>query len=235
MTESVVYSQPAYILHQQNYRESSLIIDALTQDFGRISLIAKGVRKAKSKSAGLLRPFLYLSLSFVGKGDLKTLTNVEMIGLSNELKGLSFYCGFYVNELLRNFLHKDDPHPEIFQEYHDCLSRLAQGFQIEAALRAFELNLIDSIGYGIKLDYDLWHEKPIDAEKTYLFKLGNGMVEDCRGQFSGAALLAMRQRKLDDLRVLREAKILMRIVIDSHLQGRQLKSRAVINDIIKHL
>jgi DNA repair protein RecO (recombination protein O) len=58
MTESAVYLQPAFILHQHKYRETSLIIDALTLDFGRISLLAKGVRKTKSRTAGLLQPFI---------------------------------------------------------------------------------------------------------------------------------------------------------------------------------
>jgi DNA repair protein RecO (recombination protein O) len=235
MTESVVYSQPAYILRQQNYRESSLLIDALTQDFGRISLVAKGVRKAKSKSAGVLRPFVYLSLSFVGRADLKTLTDAEIIGSPTELKGLAFYCGFYINELVCNFLHKDDPHPEVFQDYQDCLIKLAEDLQIETALRVFEFNLMEDVGYGVQLDYDLQNEKLVDAKKKYLFNNNEGMVEHLYGQFSGSALLAMQQRRFEDPCVLREAKVLMRMVIDSHLQGRQLKSRAVINNIIKRL
>jgi DNA repair protein RecO (recombination protein O) len=235
MSDSAFHSQPAYILHQQNYRESSLIIDALTRDLGRISLIAKGVRKAKSKTAGLLRPFVSLSLSTVGKADLKTLTDAEMLGRANELTGIACYCGFYVNELVCNFLHKDDPHPEVFQDYQECLSQLAQGGPCEAALRIFELNLMDNIGYGVQLGYDLRHEKPIASNKKYLFNKDDGLVEDSDGQFSGLALQAMQQRQFDDPLVLSEAKMLMRIVIDSHLQGKQLKSRSVINNIIKRL
>ncbi len=235
MSDTVVHSQPAFILHQQNYRESSLIIDALTRDFGRISLIAKGVRKAKSKTAGVLRPFVSLSLSFVGKGDLKTLTDAEMLCHANELTGLAFYCGFYVNELVCNFLYKDDPHPEVFQDYQECLSKLARDFHIESALRVFELNLMDNIGYGVQLGYDLHHEKPIASNKKYVFNKDDGLIENSDGQFSGSALLAMQQRQFEEPHVLSEAKMLMRIVIDSHLQGKQLKSRSVINNIIKRL
>jgi DNA repair protein RecO (recombination protein O) len=216
MSDNVFHSQPAFILYQQQYRESSLIIDVLTRDLGRISLIAKGVRKAKSKTAGILRPFIALSLSFVGKTELRTLTDAEMIGSPNELTGLALYCGFYVNELLCNFLHKDDPHQEVFTGYQACLSELAQGTQIEAALRVFELNLMGNIGYGVQLGYD-------------------GLVENLDGQFSGSVLQAIDQRQFDDPSVLSAAKMLMRTVIDSHLQGKQLKSRTVINNIVKRL
>jgi DNA repair protein RecO (recombination protein O) len=91
MTNSAVYLQPGFILQQRKFRETSLIIDVLTRDFGRISLLAKGVRKARSKTAGLLQPFIPLTLSYFGKAELKTLTDVEIIKSFTELKGLSLY------------------------------------------------------------------------------------------------------------------------------------------------
>jgi DNA repair protein RecO (recombination protein O) len=235
MTDTVVHSQPAFILRQLHYRESSLIIDVLTRDFGKISLIAKGVRKAKSKTAGLMRPFVALSLSFVGKSDLRTMTDAETSGLPNELTGLALYCGFYINELVGNFLHKDDPHQEVFQDYKECLELLAQGTEIEAALRDFELKLLDNVGYGFNLSYDVRHEKPIEAKKKYVFNKNDGLVEDADGQFSGAVLQLIAQRQFEAPQVLSEAKLLMRTIIDSHLQGKQLKSRSVINNIVKRL
>lgn len=235
MSESVFYSQPGYILHQQNYRESSLIIDVLTRDLGRISLIAKGVRKAKSKTASILRPFKPLSLSFVGKTSLKTLTHVEVLNGFDGLTGMGLYCGFYVNELICSFLHKEDPHPEVFWDYQDCIMQLSQTNFSEPALRIFELNLIQNIGYGINLGFDLRNDKPIDLSKKYLFNKDEGLIEDTDGMFSGATLLAMEQRIFIDPLVLSEAKKLMRMVIDNRLQGKRLKSRSVINNIAKRL
>lgn len=233
MTEYAVYLQPAFILQQRKYRETSLIIDALTRDFGRISVLAKGVRKPKSKTAGLLQAFIPLSLSYVGQAELKTLTDVEASQSFIEIKGLALYCGFYINELVACFLHKYDPHPEVFGYYHDCLAGLADGAQLEAALRIFELKLMESAGYGLQLDYDQ-HQKPIEALKKYQYHVGSGPVEDLDGPFSGKTLLALSSRALTDPQVISEAKRLMRTVIDVYLQGKPLKSRAVIHEIIKH-
>lgn len=230
MTESAVYLQPAFILQQRKYRETSLIIDALTRDFGRISLLAKGVRKTKSKTAGLLQPFIPLTISFVGNAELKTLTDVEMVQPFSEIKGLALYCGFYINELVGCFLHKYDPHPEVFGYYSECLSGLAEGSNREAALRLFELGLLDCAGYGLQLEYDD-NEKPIEPFKKYDFNVGQGPVETVNGQISGETLQALSSRELTGPQVLSEAKILMRTVIDVYLQGRQLKSRAVINKV----
>lgn len=230
MTETAVYLQPAFILQQRKYRETSLIIDALTRDFGRVSLLAKGVRKAKSKTAGMLQPFIPLTISYVGKAELKTLTDVEMIQPFSEIKGLALYCGFYINELVACFLHKYDPHPEVFGYYGECLSALADGSSMEAALRLFELNLLECAGYGLQLEYDE-NEKAIESLKKYDFNVGQGSVEAVNGQITGKTLQALSVRELTDPKVLSEAKILMRIVIDVYLQGRQLKSRAVISKV----
>ncbi len=246
MTESAVYLQPAFILQQRKYRETSLIIDALTRDFGRISLLAKGVRKTKSKTAGLLQPFIPLTISYFGKAELKTLTDVELcasrpagsihsdsIQPFSRIKGLALYCGFYINELVGCFLHKDDPHPEVFADYGECLSALAQGSSMEAALRLFELKLMENAGYGLQLEYDD-KDNAIESLTKYLFNVGQGPVAAVNGPFSGKTLQALNCRELTDPQVLNEAKILMRSVIDVYLQGRPLKSRTVINKIIKH-
>ncbi|MGZ8163679.1 MAG: DNA repair protein RecO [Methylobacter sp.] len=234
MTECTVYLQAAFILQYRKYQETSLIIDVLTKDFGRISLLAKGVRKSKSKTAGLLQPFVPLAISYFGKTDLKTLISVEIIYPFNEIKGLSLYCGFYINELVSRFLHKYDPHPEVFLDYGECLSGLADSSKIEAALRIFELNLMDNIGYGLNLEYDLLNEKPVDPIKKYQFNSESGPTEAIDGVFSGSTLLALKSREFADSQTLFEAKMLMRKVIDVQLQGKPLKSRSIINQIIKN-
>jgi DNA repair protein RecO (recombination protein O) len=235
MTGSAVYLQPAFILQQRKFKETSLIIEALTRDFGRISLVAKGVRKAKSKTAGLLQPFIPLTLSYVGKTGLLTLTDVETARPFMQPQGLALYCGFYVNELVTCFLHRHDPHPEVFTHYSHCLAALANHANLETALRIFELNLMDAVGYGLQLDYDVQDGKPIQPLARYHFTLEQGPVEARDGPFSGQTLQALKNREFTGSQTLTEAKILMRAVIAGHLHGKPLKSREVINKIIKHV
>ena len=235
MTDSAVYLQPAFILQQRKFRETSLIIDVLTRDFGRVSLLAKGVRKAKSKTAGLLQPFIPLTMSYFGRSELKTLTDVEMIQPFIQLQGLAIYCGFYVNELVGCFLHQYDPHPEVFACYGKCLSCLSESSKIEAALRIFELDLMDAVGYGLQLEYDFHNNKAVHPLTNYHFNVEQGPVEAPDGYFSGKTLQALHLRELTDPQVLAEAKTLMRTVIAVYLRGKPLKSRAVINKIIQQL
>ncbi|MGR9117650.1 MAG: DNA repair protein RecO [Gammaproteobacteria bacterium] len=233
MAETIVHLQPGYILRHQPYRETSLIIDVLTRDFGVVSILAKGVRKPKSKIAALLRPFQPLYLSYRGRTELKTLTHAEAVHVSIPLQGMSLYCGFYINELIANFLHKFDPYPEVFQLYQQCLVEMAENIQIERVLRIFELNLLISIGYGLQLDFDSQNNKPVAATKRYFFNADYGPVEDEDGDIAGQTLLALQTRNFPDTETLAEAKKLMRTAIDFHLQGKPLKSREVIAKILK--
>ena len=235
MTDSAVYLQPVFILQQHKFKETSLIIDLLTRDFGRVSLLAKGVRKAGSKTAGLLQPFIPLTMSYFGRTELKTLTQVEITQPFIQLQGLALYCGFYINELVGCFLHRYDPHPDVFAYYGKCLSSLADSSKIEAALRIFELDLMDAVGYGLQLEYDFHNEKSVDPLTKYHFNVEQGPIEALDGLFSGKTLQAMKSREFTDPQVLIEAKILMRTVISVYLHGKPLKSREVINQIIQHL
>ncbi len=232
MTAETVSLQPAFVLRRQPYRETSLILDVLTRDHGRVPLLAKGVRKAKSKTLALLQPFVPLALSYLGKSALKTLTHAEASAAPLSLPGLAVYCGFYANELVGCFLHQHDPHPELFADYHQCLRRLAAGLALAATLRGFELALLRHCGYGLQLAVDS-HGQALIGRQRYRLEENNGFQADDQGMYSGAALLAISNNEFHHPNVLGEAKRLLRTVIDGHLQGRPLHSRSVINQVLK--
>jgi DNA repair protein RecO (recombination protein O) len=236
MNGSVVHLQPAFILQHKKYRETSVIIDVLTKEFGVVSILARGVRKKKSKLAGLLLPFTALKISYIGKSDLKILTHAELDSLSFNLKGLSLYCGFYVNELIYLFIHKYDPYPEVYTIYSRCLLLLSDSsLEVEETLRFFELDLIECLGYGVQLNYDNQTSTVVRAQVKYLFRGELGVVEHIEGYIDGDTLLALNARHTLNKEALYEAKKLMRQVINFQLQGKKLKSRLVLAKIIKQL
>lgn len=232
MTDNI-YLQPAFVLQHRPFQESCLIVDVLTHDYGRFTLIAKGVRKPRSKTAASLQPFVPLLLSCIGKTELKTLTGVDNARPFSPLQGTALYCGFYVNELVMAFLHAHDPHPEVFVAYNECLSRLGENTAIEKSLRIFELDLLDAVGYGLQLDFDHL-ETPIRAEAKYHYNAELGFVAAIDGRFAGTTLLALKVRDFAPT-TLTEAKFLMRAVVAAHLPAKPLKSRAIISKILTPL
>lgn len=228
MTERIqVTLQKAFVLHYRSYRETSLIVDVFSREFGKLSVIAKGARRAKSKFMGILQPFRLLKLSWVGKSELCTLTDAEIVLPVIELSGDSLYCGFYLNELLCHFLYRHDPHAELFLEYQHTLSLLESKDVVEQSLRFFELSLLKQLGYGLQIKYDAESGKPIDANKSYRYGIETGPVEakPGTGTIHGSTLIGLQCKQFNDPVALSEAKRLLREVIDFHLGGKQLMSR----------
>jgi DNA repair protein RecO (recombination protein O) len=247
MTETLVECQPAFILQHRHYRETSVILDLFTRDYGIVGVLAKGVRKPKSRTAGLLQPFKALTVSYCGKAELKTLTQVELQPTPLNLTGLALYCGYYMNELISLFCHKHDPHPDVYADYAACLQQLANAvtledtapftppLQLERVLRLFELNLMQHIGLALLTDHDALSETPIKATARYFFQADRGAVEHSEGPISGKTIQALQAKAFTDIQTLREAKKIMRRVIHFHLQGKPLKSRGILAKIFSQL
>jgi len=227
--------QPAFVLHRRAYRETSLIIELFTQDGGRISVVARGIRKARSRMAALLQPFMPLLVSCHGKGELQTLSQAEPNGYTQVLSGSNLRCGFYLNELLMRLLPKHDPHVQLFEVYRQTLEELnkisAEGTR-EKVLRLFEKKLLVEIGYGLPLK----QEQQFDNESRYRFDVEQGFlpcVQDRSGQsgiFAGKTLNALLSENFEDSQSLQEMKRLMRFVLAT-LLGRPLESRRLFEDL----
>lgn len=224
--------QRLFILNRRPYRETSLLIEAFTQQHGKLALISKGGRGPKSKTAGLLQPFVPLEANWQGKSDILTLTDIERSPTAQvALSGKSMYCGFYMNELLSHFLHRHDAHPQLFAEYVLALERLSQlDSAMDLILRQFELKLLQEVGYGLVLDRDSGGKNAIHPEAIYVYLPEQGAIRttahDQNGvSINGQTLLNLAQNLPGSADERQQAKRLMRFLIDHHLNGKLLKSR----------
>jgi DNA repair protein RecO (recombination protein O) len=230
-----VQLQPGYVLHHRPFRDTSQILDILTQDHGRIAVVARGSRGSRSRLAGLLRPFAPLRVSWVARSDLGTLTGAEAAGGPPDLRGDALLSAYYVNELMLFFLHRDDPQPEIFSLYADTVAALAARAGVAATLREFELELLGLLGYAVSLDQEAGTHEDVVADRYYDYRVEQGPVRVERDSgplvFRGETLQAIGARKFDDEDVLRAASRLLREVIAYHLGGKELQSRKVLREV----
>ena len=233
--------QQAYVLHSRPYRNTSVIVEILTPDYGRTAVLARGARQIKSRWQGLLQPFQQLRLSWLSAGELGTLTAAEQQGRGAWLTGTLLASGFYVNELMMRLLHRDDPHPELFVYYDGLMRVLAGGAdndgrpRIERALRLFEKNALRELGYGLMLEHEAAGGRPVDAGAVYQYHPEYGPVR-CHDAaqtagvlLPGSSLLSLAADRLDDETSLRDAKHVMRQVLRHCLGGRPLKSRELFH------
>lgn len=224
-----VSQEPAYVLHHYDYGETSLLLEVLTRQYGRIGLIAKGARRPRSPLRAALIPFQPLAVSFSGRGDLPTLTAVETSGIAALIGGETLFCGLYLNELLLRLLHRHDPHERLFQSYAQALVRLGTDLNTEATLRVFEKRLLEDIGFGPVLDHDVQSGDLLQPEVRYRYLPERGPVaesEDDEGiAIQGASLLALARESLEGETILAETKRLMRALLARHLGERPLATR----------
>ena len=223
---------PAYVLHSRAYRETSQILEVFTADHGRVGLIARGARRPKSLLRGLLNPFQPLRLSWSGKGELATLREADLGGVAANLVGDRLMAGFYVNELLMKLLGRNDPHPELFAHYISLIAAIGRDELLEPLLRRFELQLLHELGYALNLENDVVTHKPLQPDEHYEFRVEDGPVPAAAANseglvFPGASLLAIGRMEFDNENYLRDAKRLLRTVLNYHLGGRGLQTRRV--------
>lgn len=234
-TQRRIQQHPAFILHHHPFRDSSQILDIISREHGKLSLVARGSRGAKSRLRGILRPFMPLSLSWFLKSDLGTLTGAEVNGAPLSLSGDALLSGYYVNELLLHFLHRHDPQPDIFDLYARAIQSLAATESIAACLRHFEIELLRQIGYALNFDHESGSQQALQADQNYEYRVEQGPVAVNKTEgplvFSGAMLGAIGAKEFYDSGTLRAASRLMREVISFHLGGKELKSRKVLVDV----
>jgi DNA repair protein RecO (recombination protein O) len=232
-----VLLERGFVLHQRPYRDSSQLLECLTASHGRMGLVARGSRRAKTGQRALLQPFVPLKLSWIRRGELGRLTQVEVDGASCALEGQRLLAGFYANELLLRLTARGDPNGDAFSCYSRCLAQLGGAPSFARTLRVFELHLLRALGYGLELDGDSATGAPLRDDSSYIYELELGIrraeAEDSdTDRYPGRDLKSLRDEKLDDDASLRTAQRLLGRVLRAHLGDRPLQSRLVLQDIV---
>lgn len=178
--------QDAYILHTRPWRDTSILVDALLCDVGRVRAIARGQRSQSGRSKGnICQAFRPLAIALRGSGDLKNIQRIEANGPPCLLPGNHLYAGFYANEILLRALPEADPQPTLFLAYQELLALLSQvDSDIEPALRRFELNLLNELGYAVDFYHDADSGAELAADGHYAFLAEQGFVARLGGRGS---------------------------------------------------
>ena len=223
----------AYLLHRRKYRETSAILDILSQHHGRVSCILKGAfANKKSNVARSLQPFRMVHLGWVGKTDLPTVNSYEAGEREYALAGRGLYCGMYVNELIVRLVGRGEANPHLFSLYESVLGDLAnEQVPVEQTLRRFEKYLLELCGYGLVLSNEGDSGLLIDPEQQYYYHIEHGPERERLApddiEISGRALSKLSNDELLSDAELLQAKQLMRRVLAHYLGDKPLASRSL--------
>ncbi|SRR5258708_5391600 len=227
---------PGYLLHHWPWRETSRILEVLTREHGRLTLFARGVRGPGAKLAPVLQPFQPLLVSWSGRGEAPALTGAERARAHAPLPARCLLSAYYLNELIIRLTTRHDPLPELFDDYDRTLSALRSGAALEPQLRIFEKRLLEALGYGVDLATEAHTGQPIEAQRYYHFRAGEGLVATTReqaGALAGRSLLGLARESLPGARALEDARRLLRAALSACLEGRPLATRAVAKSVMR--
>jgi DNA repair protein RecO (recombination protein O) len=232
-------AEPAFVLHARPWRETSLLVEVLTEHHGRLGLLARGVQGPKKHVLrAALQPLQFIRLDAVQQGELAQLRAAEALDAAPALVGEAALAAFYLNELVLRLAPRHDPVPELFDAYGDARARLGAGEPLTWTLRRFERDLLAAIGFGFAFDVD-GDGAPIDPAARYHLDPEQGprrlLSDRGQGERSAAAtgralldLAADRMPGSSDLAGLRRA---LRPVLLHHLGGRGLKSWDLLGEL----
>jgi DNA repair protein RecO (recombination protein O) len=247
----------AFVLHRYDWSESSLILDVLTRERGRLAVAAKGARRPYSQLRPVLLPFQRVAMTLArspAEGvEVHTLRQAEWAGGLPPLgavagadagAGEALFRAYYCNELVMKLLAREDPHPVVFDAYAATLPALAgpDALHAQAALRAFELVLLREVGVLPDLSTVTLTVQPVQPAQHYLLVPESGVMatREESGTLTGATLLAL-QRALDaqDLAQLQAACLpalaalrgAMRTLLQAHAGGATWRTRDVMQGL----
>lgn len=183
------------ILRRTNYKEADKVVTLLTKDFGRIAVIAKGVRRPKSRMAGGIEPFTVSRVDFIkGKGNLSTLVSARVKSyFKNIVK--EYERAALGGELLQtmNKLIEDDVGEEYFALAEELLKSL-DNLKISADVIDvwFRLQLLTLLGRQPELLTDSEGEE-LKEERSYHFNPDDGsFLTSEQGSFTALQIKAWR-------------------------------------------
>jgi DNA repair protein RecO (recombination protein O) len=233
--EHRVTGQPGFVLHSYPYKETSLIVDVFSRDYGRVPLVAKGAKRPHSTLRGVLQTFQPLSVGWAGKAEVRTLVAAEWVGGMLPLEKSALLCGFYLNELLVKLLARDDPHAALFDHYVAALNQLAHDEPAPIVLRKFECALLKETGVATDFTTCASTGDAIDPKQTYVVDPENGpriaRAADRWPSVAGKTLLDMEKEDYGDAATQSQSKALMRFLLAHHLGGVPLNTRQILIDL----
>lgn len=237
----------AFVLHHYDWSESSLILELFTRERGRVAAVAKGAKRPYSQQRAVLLPFQRLTVQFVRTpadeaAEVHTLRGAEWAGGAPLLAGGALFRGFYLNELLLKGLARQDPHEGLFDAYAATLPAIAgdESAATTAALRAFELRLLQDSGWLPELDCVTLTRSALQPARGYTLHAETGVVEGGADPVAGAALRdAQSALASDDLPALQAAcrasaagwRVQLRGLLQYHLGIRELRTRQVMREL----
>jgi DNA repair protein RecO (recombination protein O) len=142
-------------LRSIDYRDSDRIVTLLTEDFGKISALARGARKSQRRFGGALQPYVLMRAHFrPGRGELAHLDRVSVdrsfLGILRSLQSIG--AAGTALAVIRERVPEHEPEPAVFEAAVRFLMALEDGAPAEEALLSLQIRVLTLLGFAPTLD-----------------------------------------------------------------------------------
>lgn len=175
------FKDDGIILRRMNLGEADRILTILTENRGKVKVLAKGVRKTLSKLAGHLEPFCLTELNIVEGRSLDVLSGAQVkkcfINIRSSLKSTT--DAFYLAEIIDKMLEEEEKHPEIYYLLDQALENI-ENTKNPLLQSYFEINILSELGFLPELQSCVICSKKIESGVNYFnFEHGGLVCKDC--------------------------------------------------------
>jgi DNA repair protein RecO (recombination protein O) len=195
---SRTYRAEAIVLRTVDLGEADRILVLFTRHFGKVHVVAKGIRRTTSRMAGHAEPLTHATYQLARGRELDVLTGAEARAIYPALREDlgRIAAGWYCAELIDRFTVERAPGPPLFDLLETALRHLDAGYAAPLVCRWFDLHLLDRSGFRPELAACVSCRKPLE-ERVNAWSAGSGgaLCEDCSRRTSTGHSLSVRALK----------------------------------------
>lgn len=143
-----------FVLKSTDYKESDVILHIYTKDYGKISLIAKGIKKIKSKNASGCQTLTLSEFTFIPRKGLSTLIKATPITYYRHIKEsieLEVYAS-YCCEFIYKFTQENEPNEELYNDFTKALDCLENGYYFTLVYILYNAMILKITGTSLLVD-----------------------------------------------------------------------------------
>jgi DNA repair protein RecO (recombination protein O) len=245
-----IHKTEAIVLNKRDFRETSLIVNFYTRDFGKLTGLLKGIRKDPRKFASTLEPFSHNEIVFY-QSRHSTLHLVSQCDIKNNFNNAraeisKVGAGSLVAELLHSLMPAEDKNEEIFNLALTALKELEINYNPDKITTIFKIKMLALSGFKPNFDSCVSCGSRLLGQSKFSLSLGGLLCSAChekdfkaRAIFRGTTASILHIQKNDFKNTLnlgmnpvikREMELLLNAFLNFHME-RELKSQKVINKL----
>jgi len=238
----------AIVLRRRDFRETSLIVEFYTRDFGRVCGLLKGIRSDPAKFASPVEPFSLNEIIFYKK----TNSALHLVSQCDSQENFSSLrqdipktaVASFMMELLAALTAAEDSNVPVFELALECLKGLKNSDNPDKIAAIFKIKMLSLSGFKPQLDTCVSCGGKIIGQSKFSLSLGGLLCERClqkdvssRAVFRGtiASILHIQRNDLKNNlnlglnpQIKKELDLILNSFLNFHL-GRELKSQKVID------